>query len=266
MAERGWKTGWLETASWARPISQVLAQEGLAARSELLDHPELTEEQAADLVTKHEARRLAAEARRKALATSAAQIRLERIAAREAAQAELDKRELAIQQAAAAQIQAEREEARKRRQETREATELEREKAQAQAVEARAQEAQLVRLARGAVIGTLGGTMRLMPALAKLAEQLRAAVDANQIPVEKAASTINQISRTVKDATVAAQVVVELERLHVGAPQAIIGVVQHEIALDEAVSAVEEAEAAVQRAKELGLVNELGIRTERAQA
>ena len=100
--------------------------------------------------------------------------------------------------------------------------------------------------------------------------QLRAAIDAGQIPIDKAASTIGQISRTVKDATLAAQVVIELERLHVGAPQAIIGVVQHEISVDEAVSAVQEAEAAVQRARQLGLVaeqqNALGAKQKVAEA
>jgi hypothetical protein len=47
---------------------------------------------------------------------------------------------------------------------------------------------------------------------------------------------------------------IELERLHVGAPQAIIGVIQHEVALDEAALAVEEFQAAIDRSRQLGIV------------
>jgi hypothetical protein len=263
-ARRAFKVGYLDKWEWAQPISSVLASDAEQLRAEL----------AATIQAELEARpnrrgkaqeKLAAE-RQAALDDAEVRRRADTAAEVKKAESEADE----LRRRIAEQALREREEAARARA-TKEATEeAEREKARQQALEARTQEAQLVRLARGAAIGTLGGTMRLMPGLAKLADQLRAAIDAGQIPIDKAASTIGQISRTVKDATLAAQVVIELERLHVGAPQAIIGVVQHEISVDEAVSAVQEGEAAVQRARQLGLVvesqNALGAKQKVAEA
>jgi hypothetical protein len=263
-ARRAYRVGYLDKWEWAQPISSVLASDAEQLRAEL----------AATVQAELEARpkrrsktqeKVAAD-RQAALADAEVRRRADTVAEVQRAESEADE----LRRRIAEQSLREREEAARARATKEAAEEAEREKARQQALEARTQEAQLVRLARGAAIGTLGGTMRLMPGLAKLADQLRAAIDAGQIPIDKAASTIGQISRTVKDATLAAQVVIELERLHVGAPQAIIGVVQHEISVDEAVSAVQEAEAAVQRARQLGLVvesqNALGARTKVAEA
>ena len=271
-AKRAYNAGWLDRWEWARPIASVLADgaEELRAALTATVHAELEAERQARPKAKNKAReRLKAErAAKQQAALDDAEARRQSDTRAEVDKAESEADELRVR--VAEQALREREEAARARA-TKEATEeAEREKARQQALEARTQEAQLVRLARGAAIGTLGGTMRLMPGLAKLADQLRAAIDAGQIPIERAASTIGQISRTVKDATLAAQVVIELERLHVGAPQAIIGVVQHEISVDDAVSAVQEAEAAVRRARQLGLVveqqNALGGRAKVAEA
>lgn len=271
-AKRAYDVGWPERWEWGRPIALVLSEGSDEVRAAL------TATVQAEIEAEREARRRArtpaqiraaerrAAARAQALAEVEARRQADTRAEVEKAEAEADE----LRRRVAEQALREREEAARARAAKEAAEEAEREKARQQALEARTQEAQLVRLARGAAIGTLGGTMRLMPGLAKLADQLRVAIDAGQIPIEKAASTIGQISRTVKDATLAAQVVIELERLHVGAPQAIIGVVQHEISVDEAVSAVQEAEAAVQRARQLGLVveqqNALGGRAKVAEA
>ena len=267
-AKTAFHVGWADRHDWARPIATVLAEQATEVRAQLakqeIDEAEvdrrLAEEREARLAARRKADREQAAANQ-AKAKAEAQ-RLIAAAEEKAAADTVAERERALDDADATrrriaeQAVRERDEATRARATKEAAEEAEREKARQQALEARTQEAQMVRLARGAAIGTLGGTMRLMPALAKLADQLRAAVEAGAIPVDKAANTINQISRTVKDATVAAQVVIELERLHVGAPQAIIGVVQHEISVDEAASAVQEAEAALQRARSLGLVNE----------
>jgi hypothetical protein len=271
-ARRAFNVGYLDRWEWARPIASVIADGSEEVRAALAAtvQAELEAERQARPKAKNKAReRIKAERAAKqqaALDDAEVRRRADTVAEVQKAESEADE----LRRRIAEQALREREEAARARA-TKEATEeAEREKARQQALEARTQEAQLVRLARGAAIGTLGGTMRLMPGLAKLADQLRAAIDAGQIPIDKAASTIGQISRTVKDATLAAQVVIELERLHVGAPQAIIGVVQHEISVDEAVSAVQEAEAAVQRARQLGLVvesqNALGARTKVAEA
>jgi hypothetical protein len=263
-AKTAFHVGWQDRFDWARPISTVLSEQAAEVRAALakqeLDDAEIDRRLAEERAERKRAEKEAAAAARAAAKLAAkeqieaAEIkrRADTIAERERAETEADETRRRI----AEQAIREREEATRARAAKEAAEEAEREKARQQAVEARTQEAQMVRLARGAAIGTLGGTMRLMPALAKLADQLRAAVEGGQIPVDKAANTINQISRTVKDATVAAQVVIELERLHVGAPQAIIGVVQHEISVDEAASAVQEAEAALARARQLGLVGE----------
>ena len=266
-AKRGYSTGWLERWEWARPIASVLADgaEELRAALSATVQAELDAERQARPKARKRAVEHKVAKQQAALADAEVRRRADTVAEVQRAESEADE----LRRHIAEQALRERDEAARARA-TKEATEeAEREKARQQALEARTQEAQLVRLARGAAIGTLGGTMRLMPGLAKLADQLRAAIDAGQIPIDKAASTIGQISRTVKDATLAAQVVIELERLHVGAPQAIIGVVQHEISVDEAVSAVQEAEAAVQRARQLGLVvesqNALGGRAKVAE-
>lgn len=251
MIRRAYEVGWVDRFRWARPIASVLQEDGMALRAALAAE----EEDVADLTAAQEAAHEAAEERRRrARVERESQLLQERAANHDEFkrknEVEADARRAEVE----AQARREREELVRRRSEAETAEEAEREKARQQAVEARTQEAQLVRLSRGAAIGTLGGTMRLMPALAKLADQLRAAVDAGQIPVDKAASTINTIARTVREATVAAQVVIELERLHVGAPQAIIGVMQHEVALDEAAIAVEEFQAAIDRSRQLGIV------------
>jgi len=270
-AKRAWHKGW-PSREWGRAIVEVLGSQPHLTRAAM--HESLEAEVEAEAAARLDRRR---QARAKVAAKNAAAVekelddaearrRADTVAEVQRAESESDE----LRRRIAEQALREREEAARARAAKEATEEAEREKARQQALEARTQEAQLVRLARGAAIGTLGGTMRLMPGLAKLADQLRAAIDAGQIPIDKAASTIGQISRTVKDATLAAQVVIELERLHVGAPQAIIGVVQHEISVDEAVSAVQEAEAAVQRARQLGLVaeqqNALGARTKVAEA
>ena len=263
MVRRAYAAGWQNTHPWARPIAAVLQEDGLALRAALDDEQddvesltlaeETAEQRRRRARVERESTKLRVRAERFEPASPAEaleKMQAETNAAREKEAAEQDARRAEVE----AQARREREELVRRRSEAETAEEAEREKARQQAVEARTQEAQLVRLSRGAAIGTLGGTMRLMPALAKLADQLRAAVDAGQIPVDKAASTINTIARTVREATVAAQVVIELERLHVGAPQAIIGVMQHEVALDEAAIAVEEFQAAIDRSRQLGIV------------
>jgi hypothetical protein len=263
MVRRAYAAGWQNTHPWARPIAAVIQEDGLALRAALADEQDDLESLTLAEETVEQRRRRARVERE----STKLRVRAERFEpaspaeALEKMQAETKaalEKEAAEQEARRAEVEAharrEREELVRRRSEAETAQEAEREKARQQAVEARTQEAQLVRLSRGAAIGTLGGTMRLMPALAKLADQLRAAVDAGQIPVDRAASTINTIARTVREATVAAQVVIELERLHVGAPQAIIGVMQHEVALDEAALAVEEFQAAIDRSRQLGIV------------
>jgi hypothetical protein len=267
-AKRAYNAGWLDRWEWARPIASVLADGSEEVRAALTAtvQAELEAERRARPKARNKVAERRAAERQAALADAEARRQADTVAEVQKAESEADE----LRRRIAEQSLREREEAARARAAKEAAEEAEREKARQQALEARTQEAQLVRLARGAAIGTLGGTLKLMPGLAKLAEQLRSAIDAGKIPVDKAASTIGQISRTVKDATLAAQVVIELERLHVGAPQAIIGVVQHEISVDEAVSAVQEAEAAVQRARQLGLVvesqNALGGRAKVAEA
>jgi hypothetical protein len=272
MAKTAYHQGWPDRQVWARAIVDVLTDESHGVRAAIHEANEAPLEtdrdrkRAARAQVKAERLEKEAAARLRGLDDAEARRQADTVAEVQRAESESDE----LRRRIAEQALREREEAARARAAKEATEEAEREKARQQALEARTQEAQLVRLARGAAIGTLGGTMRLMPGLAKLADQLRAAIDAGQIPIDKAASTIGQISRTVKDATLAAQVVIELERLHVGAPQAIIGVVQHEISVDEAVSAVQEAEAAVQRARQLGLVvesqNALGARTKVAEA
>lgn len=262
MIKRAYEVGWVDRFRWARPIASVLQEDGVALRAVLDDEQEDVESLTLAEETAEQRRRRARVERETRLlemrATRAGPPPAEEMQAPTAAPPVSREQEAKEVEARRAEVEAqarrEREELIRRRSEAETAEEAEREKARQQAVEARTQEAQLVRLSRGAAIGTLGGTMRLMPALAKLADQLRAAVDAGQIPVDKAASTINTIARTVREATVAAQVVIELERLHVGAPQAIIGVMQHEVALDEAALAVEEFQAAIDRSRQLGIV------------
>jgi hypothetical protein len=156
-------------------------------------------------------------------------------------QREHDERIAAQQQ----EIAARREAARK--------AEEERDAARRQAVEARTQEGQMVRLSRANTLGLLGSLAKLQPAVSHLADQLRAAILSGQIDPLDAAPLMRQIASTVKDAVYASQIVVELERLHLGSPTAIIGVQTLEMTPAEAAREIEDAKAALDRARAMGL-------------
>lgn len=156
-------------------------------------------------------------------------------------QREHDERIAAQQQ----EIAARREAARK--------AEEERDAARRQAVEARTQEGQMVRLSRANTLGLLGSLAKLQPAVSHLADQLRAAILSGQIDPLDAAPLMRTIATTVKDAVYASQIVVELERLHLGSPTAIIGVQTLEMTPAEAAREIEDAKAALDRARAMGL-------------
>ena len=147
--------------------------------------------------------------------------------------------------AARREIEARREAARK--------AEEEREAGRRQAVEARTQEGQMVRLSRANTLGLLGSLAKLQPAVSHLADQIRAAILSGSVDPSDAAPLLKTVSSVVRDAITASQIVVELERLHVGNPTAIIGVQSMEMSADEAVREIEDAKAALDRARALGL-------------
>lgn len=131
-----------------------------------------------------------------------------------------------------------------------------REQARRDAVESHAAEGAMVRLARSDATGLLASVGRLQPALQSLAVQLAESVtNGEKMGRTEAARLLGALSRVTKEALAAAQIAVELERLHLGAPTQIVGVADVSgMSSAEAAKEIEQAAAALARARKLGLL------------
>jgi hypothetical protein len=117
----------------------------------------------------------------------------------------------------------------------------------------------MVRLARSDATGLLASVGRLLPAVAKLAESFSADVlSAKELDRNEAARLLGQVAKVTKEALAAAQIAVELERLHLGAPTQIVGVTDvSAMSSEEAAREIEQAAAALARARKLGLLEDV---------
>lgn len=134
-----------------------------------------------------------------------------------------------------------------------------REQARRDAVESHAAEGAMVRLARSDATGLLASVGKLQPALQALAAQLtESVVNGERMGRTEAARMLSALSRVTKEALAAAQIAVELERLHLGAPTQIVGVSDVSgMTSAEAAREIEQAAAALARARKLGLLEDV---------
>ena len=132
-------------------------------------------------------------------------------------------------------------------------------KARQDSIESHAAEGAMVRLARSDATGLLASVGRLLPAVAKLAESFSADVlSAKELDRNEAARLLGQVAKVTKEALAAAQIAVELERLHLGAPTQIVGVTDvSAMSSEEAAREIEQAAAALARARKLGLLEDV---------
>lgn len=145
--------------------------------------------------------------------------------------------------------------------------EKEAETARTQAVQARAQEGQMVQLARGASLQALSVSSSLLMGARQLAAQVKIALEneAKKPPTEQMSigSTLSMLSRVVSISSSinsAAHEAMVMERLHLGKPTDIIGVVDGDmdsITLEDAsarIAAAQQALESANRAVKLTLI------------
>tara|TARA_R100000234_G_C4935796_1_gene150610 strand:- start:192 stop:752 length:561 start_codon:yes stop_codon:yes gene_type:complete len=93
------------------------------------------------------------------------------------------------------------------------------------AVEARAQEGQMVKMARGASLALLGQVLQSLRTVQPLAEELKRAVaeDAKVLDAKDIFSLLDKVAKLTTQATQTAQSAMRMERLHMGEPEAVLG-------------------------------------------
>jgi len=132
-------------------------------------------------------------------------------------------------------------------------------KARQDAIDSHAAEGAMVRLARSDATGLLASVGRLLPAVSRLAEAFSADVlSAKDLDRNESARLLGQAAKVTKEALAAAQIAVELERLHLGAPTQIVGVSDVSgMSSIEAAWEIEQAAAALARVRKLGLLEDV---------
>jgi len=93
------------------------------------------------------------------------------------------------------------------------------------AIEARAQEGQMVKMARGASLALLTHVLQSLRTVQPLAEELKRAVleDAKVLDARDIFGLLDRVARLTTQATQTAQVAMRMERLHLGEPEAVLG-------------------------------------------
>jgi hypothetical protein len=132
----------------------------------------------------------------------------------------------------------------------------EQEKERELAATARAQEARLIGTARGNVIALQAILARCLRGGLKLAEGIEEHFQQGDVKPRDAFRFIRNMGELVHHSSNASKSVLEAERLRVGLPQAIIGIVPTDgMTPDQAVQDIARAAHAMERAKRLGLVS-----------
>jgi hypothetical protein len=137
-------------------------------------------------------------------------------------------------------------------------TEAQRELVRASAINSRAREGKLVAVARENSIGANVISGRLIPAALKMAAKLGPRIEAMaedpNLNVKSALATLHRVNRLIAMSTEIAERTMQLERLHLGQPNAIFGIqpgtdMTPEVALER----LRHARDVMERAKMLGI-------------
>lgn len=134
------------------------------------------------------------------------------------------------------------------------------EQAQKDAMESTVQEGQMIRLARASSITLLGTLTQVSAGAAKIGGKVRAALEKQLnkdelTPLETVAATrlLAQLTTSLRQANDAALRAMEMERLFLGEPGKIVGVVQADFTMKEAEARINSAARALARAQQAGL-------------
>lgn len=223
-ARRAWFRGWVDAkppVPWARPIKEVLAEETRAARAAMADAKDRYSAEIEEFRAKARAQLEQATAR-SALLLEAAGKKADGILSQ--AQAQAEER---VAQAQAEALQA--------------LTEL-RARAEWNAVEARAREGMVVQGARETVLALLALGSEVLKHGQQLAHRVLQALDNPTIKPREAMGLMVQLSRFVQNTNEAAHLAMQMERLHLGQPGAIVEL--REMTPEEASLRIQKAERA----------------------
>jgi len=129
--------------------------------------------------------------------------------------------------------------------------------AREEAIRALGVEAEMIRSARGQVVSGLNIVADVMTRVKTVAAEVAGYMDTMASPPEKLAM-LKQLSEISKQLATAGQTVMEMERLHLGEPQKILGVAvaAPRMSLEEARREIEASTRALLRAEQLGLLTE----------
>ena len=137
----------------------------------------------------------------------------------------------------------------------REAAGIEREQARIQAIETRKDEGQLARLARSNALANLAASSRLLVAIQELTKNLRDQLaKGKKVKPETAVLLIQRASVAAKASTEHAKMAMQLERLYLGEPEALIGIIDHAITAEQAAAKIQRSQVAWQRAIDTGVI------------
>lgn len=143
------------------------------------------------------------------------------------------------------------------------AAEADRERSRQQAIKAKEEEGKLVQLARGATLVNLNNMIRVAPSMAKLIERLgtELLVMADKPTWEnrdrgEASSLLRRFALVVRELNAAGHQAMEMERLFLGEPSQIIGVVTDldRMSMEELTRSAGYTDGVLQRAAKRGLV------------
>lgn len=130
-----------------------------------------------------------------------------------------------------------------------------------QAVNTSVEEGRMVALSRAATSELQVALVKLSPGVQKLVEainnELQIYAETEVIDLDKAFTILRRYASVIKDANSAAQLAMEMERLHLGQPTSHLGIHLDgdDLSMEDAAAEVEAAAAALKRAKASGILD-----------
>jgi hypothetical protein len=136
-----------------------------------------------------------------------------------------------------------------------EAIGIEYEKARLQAIETRKDEGQLAKLARLNALAALATSSRMLDGVQELAKNLREQLAGKKnISPTMAALLMQRAAAVAKTSAEAAKMALQIERIYLGEPEMLIGIVAPAITAEQAAAKIERAQVAWKRAIAAGVI------------
>ncbi len=141
--------------------------------------------------------------------------------------------------------------------------ERDREASRQRSIKTKEEEGRMVQIARNATIVNLANILRLAPAMQKSIERLAGELNALSMQETwdkrdrgEVSSLVRRFSMTVRELNLAGQTAMEMERLFLGQPEKVIGIVTEmdQMPLEELIRSAYQSDAVLKRAASRGLV------------